>query len=230
MDDDSLQSNPDQPSLFEFTPGTVGAVELFPAVWSAVEALAAPEVNLRHAALDRLLELGAPRLSPLVAYLLATRIADPDIFLRARVVRALGEVLSKDEQGNPSPEPVKRHLMAYLSQMRTRPIFALLEVANHDPSLDQFISMLLNASPYAGMHLGSIASDRKCPMPVRVQAVRFIGLVGYLDALPTLERLEARLQSRIAGQQAMPFATPSGMDESELLPTVQATLNILRMH
>src|SRR5512136_879865 len=136
MDDDLLQSILPQPALFDFSPTSTNAVELFPAVWSAVEALTAPEVNIRNSGLDRLLSLGAPRISPLVAYLLATRLTDPDIRLRARMVRALGEIFSKDEQGNTAPESVKRHLTFYLAQMRIRLVFSLLEVASYDPELE----------------------------------------------------------------------------------------------
>jgi hypothetical protein len=55
-----------------------------------------------------------------------------------------------------------------------------------------------------------------------------IGRVGYLDALPALERLLARLESRLHGQQAMPFAPKSSLEEAELLPDLQLTLTLLR--
>jgi hypothetical protein len=228
MDDDLPQSKLAQPTLFDFSQTSRDAVELFPAVWNAVEALAAPEAEVRNVALDRLLDLAAPRISPLVAYLLATRLTDPDLRLRARVVRTLGEILTKDEEGHAAPEAVKRHLTATLSQMRTRPIYALLEVAEYDPGLENHIAQIFNTCPYAGMHMANILSDRKAPLPVRLQAARLIGVVGFLDAIPVLERLEVRLVSRLAGQQAMPFAPPTGPDETELLPAVQTTLGILR--
>jgi hypothetical protein len=229
MEDEPNPSKPDQPALFDLTQETsIHAIELFPAVWSAVEALAAQDADLRNNALDRLLALGAPRVSPLVAYLLATRLTDPDIRLRARVVSILGEVLSKDEAGNAAPEAVKKHLTTYLAQMRTRSIFAILEVAIHDRSLENAIASLFNACNYAGMHMAGILSDRKFPLPVRLQAAHYIGLVGFLDAIPIMERLESRLLSKVGGQQAMPFAPPTGPDESDLLPIVQFTLNVLR--
>ncbi len=228
MDEDFLPTRITQPTLFEFLPTSSNAMELFPAVWAAAEALAAPEAETRRAALDRLLELGAPRISPLVAYLLATRLSDPDLPLRARVVRALGEILKNDDLGNPAPEPVRRILAAYLGQIRVRPVFAMLEAVSQDQSLEEHLAQLLNACPYAGNHLVSILSDRKTPMPVRLQAARMIGLVGYLDATPSLEKIETRLLSRVNGQQAMPFLTQGGTDESDLLPAIQATLAILR--
>jgi hypothetical protein len=229
MEDEPLQSGMAQPVLFEFAQAaSTGAVELFPAVWSAVEALAAQEASLRHTALDRLLELNAPRLSPLVVYILATRVTDPDIEMRGRVVRVLGNVLSKDEAGNLAPEAVRKHLTTFLAHMRTRPIFAMLEVVIHDPGLEASIALLLNACPFAGTHLSGILADRKFSIPVRIQAARFIAIVGFLDAIPVLERLEARLVARLGGQQAMPFAPPADPDESDILPIVQSTLATLR--
>jgi hypothetical protein len=230
MEDEPLQSGMAQPVLFEFAQAaSTGAVELFPAVWSAVEALAAEDAGARRNALDRLQQLNAPRLSPLVAYILATRITDPDIEMRGRVIRALGDVLSKDQAGNLAPEAVRKHLANYLAHMRTRPIFALLEVVMNDPGLESSVALLLNACPYAGTHLSSILADRKFAIPLRIQAARFIGIVGFLDAIPVLERLEARLISRLGGQQAMPFAPPPEPDESDLLPIVQSTLTTLRV-
>jgi hypothetical protein len=229
MEDELIPSKGDQPFLFEFaqTNGT-GAMELFPAVWSALEGLCAPEAASRHVALDRLIEIGAPRLSPLVAYSLATRLADPDLTVRVRVVQIVAEILSRDLAGNVAPEAVRRHLTGALAQMRTRTIYALLEVSLFQSGLEKSIALLINSCPYAGGHLASILSDRKFPAPIRLQAANFIGRVGFLEAIPVLERLEVRLLSRINGQQAMPFAPTSLPDESELLPAVQSTLNLLR--
>jgi HEAT repeat protein len=217
-----------QPPLFQFGEASAGAMELFPAVWSACEELAAPDATARHKGLDRLLELGAPRLSPLVTYLLTTRLADPDTGLRARVVQALGALLLPDLEGRPAPEPVRRHLVAALTQMRTRSIYALLEVAYDGADTAACVARLLNVCPYAGGHLVEILNERKLPLTVRRAAVDFIGSVGYLEAIPALERLATRLEARLGGQQSMPFAPPVVQDETDLLPVVQAALAMLK--
>jgi hypothetical protein len=227
MDEEQYPHKLEQPSLFDFTEASTGVVELFPAVWSALEDLAGPGNASRQSALDRLLDLGAPRLSPLVAYLLATRLTDPDLSLRCRIVRALGQVLSPDAQGVPASSGVSRTLNSYLSQMRTRAVYDLLEVSIQDANLDQDVAKLLNGCPYAGNHLANILMDRKIPLVVREKAIQMIGMVGFLDALPTLERLEERLEARQAGQQAMPFAPPSLPSEIELLPSIRSTLSLL---
>lgn len=227
MQDDRVDLELLQPKLFDFSDQTTGTVELFPAVWSAAEDLVSPDLTMRLKGFEKLLELNAPRLSPLITYLLATRIMDPDINLRVRIVKALGELLMLDKEGRVTPEPVRKYLMTYLNQMRTRPIFSLLEVGSQYPIEKENIARLLNACPNAGRHLADILSDRNAPMAIREQAALFIGLVGYLDAIPALERLSSRLESRISGQQAMSFAPTAVSQETKLLPTIRDTLTLL---
>ena len=229
MDLDTLYLTPVQPTFFEVIETASGLVELFPAVWSAAEGLTSPDVRARNTAFNRLLELGAPHLSPLISYLLATRILEPDLTLRCRIVQTLGELLVVDEDGHQAPDAVRRHMISYLAHMRTRSIFCLLQTAIANPNLEAHITRLLNTCPHAGTHLSEIASDRGAPLPVRQQAVHFVGQVGFLEAVPALERLAARLEARRNGQQTMPFAPPPAtQDESELLPEIRQTLWMLR--
>jgi hypothetical protein len=231
MDKNLILLDTAQPQLFEFGEGAIGTLELFPAVWGACEDLVSPEVTARCRGLDRLLELGAPRLSPLVAYLLATRLAEPDVSLRKRIVHALGVILSPDERGLSAPEGVRRTVGAVLNQMRTASIYGLLEVACSDLEVEYLrldIARLLNNCPYAGQYLAEIMGDRKHPLDIRYQAVYYIGVVGYLDAIQALERLAVRLEARLSGQQAMPFAPPVLQDEVELLPAIRTALEALR--
>jgi hypothetical protein len=227
MDIDPVSVDLMQPALWKFTDFSTGALELFPTVWNAAEDLTSPDVKIRQSALERLLELKAHRLSPLVAYLLATRLIEPDVSLRARVIEALGNLFVVNGDGLVTPEGVRHHLMGYLAQMRTRTVFSILEVAASVEHLDIHIFRLLNACPYAGNHLADILAERKHPLSIRSRAAYYIGKVGYLDALPTLERIATRLEARLLGQQAMPFA-PSGQDEVDLLPAVQEALRALR--
>lgn len=217
-----------QPGLWQEDQIAAGFLELFPAVWGYMEKLCGPDAQERLEALARLEEMGAARLSPLVAYVVATRLSDPDIAVRSRVVRLLGDLLARDGRGNVTPETVRRYLSAYLAQMRTRSVYHLLEVAVHDPQAAPQISRVLDACPYAGRHLSDIALDRTLPLVYRKQAVLFIGAVGYLEAIPALTKLAARLETRLSGQQAMTFAPPSQPEEDELLPIVQSVLQVLQ--
>ena len=113
--------------------------------------------------------------------------------------------------------------------MRNRLIFSMLQAAISDPNLEAPITRMLNACPHAGAHLAEILADRGVPLTIRQQAVHFVGQVGFLEAIPALERLAARLEARRSGQQSMPFAPPPAtQDESELLPEIHQTLLMLR--
>ena len=217
-----------QPLLFDQLDTATGTVELFPAVWRAAEELSSPDAATRHDALDRLVELDAPRLSPLVAYVLVTRIIDPDIELRLRVVSILGKILSLKGEGKDTPESVRQHLKGYLSLMSHRGLLPVLEVAEKYPSSESDVAALLNACSHAGTLLADMVVDRRAPMGMRRQAVNFIGQVGFLNAIPALERLAERLETRMSGQKSMPFAPPSRSEEMTLLPAVQAALTFLR--
>jgi len=215
--------------LLLFNPETTStdALELFPAVWSATQALTARQSAQRRAGLEQLGELGAARVSPLVAYVLVTRISEPLVALRAEVVRELGKIFRSGQDGRSAPEAVLQTLKTYLASMRTREIFALLEVAQFEPAREEQVIKLLSYCPFAGRHLAAILMERSAPFGVRELAASLIGKVGYLDAVPDLERMKDRLESRVKGQQAMPFAPPLDHDEIALLPTLKSALNML---
>jgi hypothetical protein len=228
MDIDPLIVNLEQLALFEWGDSTSGALELFPAVWGALEALVSSEPDAAKIGLEKLEELNAARFSPLVAYVLVTRLSEPDLDLRARIVRILSQILLADKHGKLAPEPVRSLVRSQLALMRTRQVYALLQVIHIDASMENQVARLLNACVYAGHHLGDILADRDMPLAIRVQAVKMIGLVGYVDAIPALERILARLESRLNGQGSMPFAVLPEEKEAALVPVLQSTLRILR--
>ena len=217
-----------QPVLIPPAEDATGALELFPAVWTAAEALISPLARLRLQALAQLKQMEAPRLLPLVAYLVATRLADSNLEMRKEAVRICGSLLEVDDQGLPAPEGVRQAVMSFISQMRTRPIFGLLQVLQDAPELGMDVARLLNTCPYAGRHLMDLLADRKTPLGLRQRAADLIGQVGYLEAAPALERLETRLAARSIGQQTMPFAPVDSASEADLLPAVRRALLLLR--
>jgi hypothetical protein len=210
--------------LFEIGEITTGQVELFPTVWGAAESLSSSEARQRQQGLDLLVKCGASRLSPLVVYVIYTRLTDADMEIRAQVIKALADVLTPDEKGRPAPEAVRQHLMTQLGKMRTREIYALLQSLAINPELTPQVGKLMNACPYAGNHLADLAASRKAPLEIRRYAIRLAGEVGYCDVIPTLERMLARLESRINGQQAMAFAPPAGVDDDDLLADIKEAL------
>ena len=126
-----------------------------------------------------------------------------------------------------APESTRQTLKATLSQMRTRRIYALIQILPQSQELEQAVASLLNACPYAGNQLAEILASRKVSLDIRRYAARLIGLVGYLESIPALERLLARLESRIHGQQAMSFAPLEMTDETDLIPDIRRALAFL---
>ena len=134
-----------QPQLFLLEESS-GTIELFPAVWGALEDLTKEDVNVRRSALEELIELDAARFSPVVSYILVTKVVEPNIELRVKIIETLGLVLLPDKNGYPAPEDVRSSLFLYLSSFRTRQIFALLEAAAEYGSIEEHVARLLNAS------------------------------------------------------------------------------------
>lgn len=223
------------PAFIETTKQTVirvGGVDFGAQVWSlevwgACEAVTSPDINVRREGLERLLTLDVVRKSPLVAYLLASRIVEPDLALRTRVVNVLAEIFSRDQDEAPVSNQVKQHLNSYLSQMRTRPIFALLQVAEMDSGCEDRVALLLNNCPHGAGRLTEILTNRQFSLSIRKMAARIIGLVGYLEALPTLEKLATRLEARSLNN-GNEYENNVGDDELTLLAPVLEALERLR--
>ena len=227
MEAEDLQPDLSQLKLFELSETSTGVVELFPAVWSALECLTMPDVATRRKAMEYLAKIKATRLSSLVAYMVASRIGDSDLDIRAQAISMLAEALNPDENGKFASLEVRQCLESSLCEMRTRTIYSLLLVLGRYPGLLQETARLLNSCPYAGTHLADIATSRKAPTDVRRKALQLIASVGYLDAQPALERMLVRLESRLNGQQAMPFAPPPGFDDTNLLPDLKKAIAAL---
>jgi hypothetical protein len=165
-------------------------------LWESAEAISSPELSERKRGLERLIEFDVVRRSPLITYLLATRIVEPDFTLRAYIVRVLAGILKTDSPDNLSTEDVRLTLVNYLSQIDLREILALIQLAEIDPYAEEQIIHLLSVCSCAGGHLINIVNDRGTSIPIRKLSVKFIGRVGYLEALPDLLRLETRLKAR----------------------------------
>jgi hypothetical protein len=218
-----------QPQLLVLE-GSIDSVEIFPTIWKALEDLTKEDELARGSALDQISEMNAARVSPVVSYFLVTRIIEPNLDLRARVIEILSSVLIIDENGLPAPEDVRNSLRIYLATIRTRQIYALLQVSAHFPRLESCVTILLGASSFGGNHLVDILEERKNPIEIRKQAAVMIGQVGYLYTLPAMEKIAKRLEAQLSGQKSMSFVTQSGSNESELLPLVEQAINSLKSH
>lgn len=217
-----------QPALFEINQTSTSNLELFPKVWRAAEEFVDPFLENRQRGLDIFEEFHAARFSPLIAYLLFTRLNEPDTGLRCRIIRVLSETISPDAQGNLATDGVRQTLRHHLTLLGWDQIYTLLEAIEIDPSLDKAAAVLLKANSRAGEVLAEMLLDRKNPLSIRVQAAQMIGRVGYLNAAPSIERLMNRLEARVNGQQAFPFSSAELIEEAQLLPVLQVVQAVLR--
>lgn len=213
--------------LFDYGESITNVVELFPTVWQATECLASPEIGIRQHGLDTLVELGAQKVSPLVAYMIATCLNDPDFKIRRRAIFILADLLTGDPSKKQIPEEVKKVVKNYLHHINELIVLNLLEVSINDPQVDPPLYHLFNTCPYVGKYLGDIATQWKNPLPIRQKAIYFIGIVGFLEALPLLEKLMSRLEARQNGQYTMSFAPTSSKSDDDLLPYLRVAINQL---
>lgn len=165
MEDDSISIL--QLPLFAYGETVTNVVEIFPAVWKATEALTSPDAPTRLNGIDALAEVGAQRVSPLVAYMLATCLFDEEINIRKKVLQLIADLVVKDASGHQTPGEVMRVVTHYLHNMHDEMIYALLEISVSDTSADPYIYHLLNACPYGGKFLGDILIQWKNPLPIR---------------------------------------------------------------
>lgn len=213
-----------QPTFFNWDVAQTGMMELFPAVWSAAEALTSPDIDLRMDGLARLEEMNAANYSPLVAYIVASRLIDPDLKIRARVIRLLGDVILSNLAESEIDQQVHQHINAYLSQMQTMQILYVLQALVYDPTIETQVLVVMKECSQAGEYMAGILTDRQMPLNIRKFAIFLVGEIGYLEAIPALEKLQTRLEVRAEGQQYMPFHIQDQSEENQLLPEVEKAL------
>jgi hypothetical protein len=216
--------------LFVYGEPTANILEVLPTIWNATESLAAPDEVTRHHGIDALVELGVQRASPLVAYMMATCLNDPDVYIRRRVAYILADLVLIDSATSQAAESVRKTVTTYLHNMQEETIYGLLEVAAMDPLVEKAVYHLLNACPQAGKYLGNILSQYKNPLFIRQKAIYYVGWVGFTEALPILERLLNRLEARQIGQYAMSFAPSSIKSDDEIIPVLRTAINQLSAH
>lgn len=195
-------------------------------IWQAAEGLVSPNSSEREKALDYLLDQDAPAKSPLIAYLLATRLSDPDLEVRCHIVKALGSVLARQEEGEVLLDPVLRQLQSYLAYLNTEQILDLLEVSEQYLSAEESLIGIFRLASYAGNRLSGIVNDRKIPLGIRQNAIYFCGEAGYLETSTTLEVLVSRIEKRKQMLTRSPFRKKT-LDENQLYPYAVAALDKL---
>jgi hypothetical protein len=211
--------------LFVYGEPTENIAEMLPVVWNATECLASADAITRQHGIDAILELGAQKVSPLVAFMIATRLGDKDIYIRRRVIYILADLITWVPGDNQMADSIRKSVTNYLHDIGEEIIFGILEVAVLDPQAEKPIYDLLNASPCAGKYLGEVLTEWKHPLAIRQKAIHFVGLVGYMEALPALERLLDRLEARQNGQFAMSFASSSIKSDEDIMPYLRIAID-----
>ncbi|MBN2547649.1 MAG: hypothetical protein JXB15_00715 [Anaerolineales bacterium] len=192
-------------------------------IWRIAELLISLELFDRQGGVEQLEAVEIARGQPVIAYILATRLTEPDVALRGRIARLMDDMLC---QGNSQVQATLRY---QLGQMRTQQVIALLQVVIADPTLQHPASRLLKECSFAGTHLAEIMLDRDVPVSLRKLAVQYIGQIGFLDAMPALERAMNRLISRAPNQRVLPGMPADILDEElGLLPLVKEAITELK--
>ena len=200
--------------------------------WTAGEMFISPHVEERRRGLAILCGSEAVRSSSLTLHLLASRVDEPDLGLRAQIVHALADYFEIRDREYRYPPEVRGLVAGHLRKFALPQLLALLELyqaaAEGRVGLrpDSLLS-LTERIPNASSLLTHIAGDRSQPLPLRQSAVELIGQVGFTDASSVLEGLRLRLEGRRAGQLTMMFAPSDWPEDQALLPALRETLGLL---
>jgi len=195
-------------------------------IWQAAEGLVSPNSVEREKALDYLLDQGAPAKSPLIVYLLATRLSDPDLEVRFHIVKALGSVLVGEVEGGELLDPVLKQLQSFLAYLNTEQLLNLLEVSEQYLSAEESLIGIFRLASYAGIRLSGIVNDWKNPLGIRQKAIYFCGEAGYLETRTTLKGLVSRIENRNQ-RPTRSSVRKKTMDENQLYPYAVAALEKL---
>lgn len=194
----------------------------------AAEDFISPELSKRISGFTQLDQLRAFNTSPLHSYLLVTRITEPNLELRRLIVEKIADLLSEGVVSDNAFAPVRKTIVYHLSQMRTRQIYALLQLAVQYP--DQFtkIALVLKECSFAGNQLAQIAENRDFPLSIRRQAIMMIQSIGYTVAIASLDRLLRRFEMKYP--RSFEFQEKGDVENSDasLIPLLRETLDLLK--
>lgn len=198
----------------------------------AGEMFVSPHVEERRRGFALLVGSEIARRSPLTQHLLASRVDEPDVPLRAQIIQAVADYFEVRGREYRYPPEIRAAVAGHLRKYDRPQVLALLETHRlpEEAGLNlspESLSRLLERVPNASQHLTRLAGDKTVGMELRCAAVELIGRVGFTDAVSTLEGLEARIEGRRAGQLTMLFAPPEHPDEATLLPTLKEALSQL---
>jgi len=163
-------------------------------LWETAEDLISPDSYLRESALDQLKEIDGVGRSPLIAYLLVSRISEPELEIRLHLIQLLGSLVDYDSPGPHLTDQALGIAKEALDQINKFQLLKLMEVSDSYLAAESAIKSILKLSSYAGAVLSGIVNDWKLPISIRQQAVFYCGEGGYLSSKPTLQNLIQRVE------------------------------------
>ena len=190
-------------------------------IWAAAELLISPDLNDRKRGFQSLIELDAVKQNPVIVYLLASKLSEPDFSLRSFIVGVLAGLLDESTLTSDRMQYSRQILVKYLSKISTEELISLLELAEIDPPSMGHVVQLLSSCASAGDQLSKIVKNRDCPIEQRLISLDIIGKVGYLEAINDLERMEKRLIKRGISED-------SNSLENGLLKKIETTIELLK--
>jgi len=162
-------------------------------LWETAEGLVSPDPNTRESSLDNLKEIDDFHRSPLIAFLLVSRISEPDLEIRFHLIQLLGSLVDFGSSDQHFSDQALVFAKDALDQMERIQLIRMLEVSDRYLTAERAIRNILKLSSYAGVVLNGIVNDRKLPVSLRQQAVFYCGAVGYLSSKTTLQNFVQRV-------------------------------------
>ena len=196
-------------------------------LWETTEGLLSPDPNIRESSLNNLKEIDGFYRSPLVAFLLLSRISEPDLEIRFHIIQFLGRLVDFDSSDQHFADQALIFAKDALDQMEKTQLIRLLEVSDSYLTAERAIKNILKLSSYAGVGLSGIVNDRKLPVSLRQQAVFFCGEVGYLSSRTTLQNLVQRVD-KSRTRPGRGHDRKKSRDEEFLYPFVISALEKLK--
>jgi len=194
--------------------------------WLTLENLIAPDPALRESALEELAELEGCQEQPLIVYLLATRLLDPELEIRFYAARILGDWVDFDCPSQALSEKTLNILTGFTNQLDQSQLVKLLEVSAAYLAAEEAVGNILKMCSYAGKALSGIVNDRTIPVEIRQQAIFYCGEVGFLNTVIAIKNLIQRVQKNQARAGLIP-TRKKHLDEEHLLPFAVAALGKL---
>ena len=197
-------------------------------IWHLAQNLVGGNEKLRFQALEGLKRLEVIRYSPLLTYMVTTRLSDSEINIRQLAILVVNSILGPDLIGNLAAEEVILQIHTYFLNISEFSVRKLLMASKGNLENRAEISKLLNLCPRTGRHLASILADRNETIECRRLAADFIGLIGYMETKPILIRIKNRIESSLNNKNRIPIVTEVREEQKNLLLSINTALTLLQ--